>query len=98
MRARQRSLAARNREADAGEIAIGDTRSFTPKPQSYGLKKLPWHRPLDVVAGATGQGDVDETGCGDPPSAAPSCDTSPKLSETMNLQVNVLDGGGNESC
>ena len=33
------------------------------------------------------------TGCGDPPSATPSCDTSPKLSETTNFQVNTLDGG-----
>ena len=61
--------------------------------QSYGLKRLIWHRPRDVVAGATGQGDVDapektHTGCGDPPSA-----TSPRLSEMMNWQVNTLDGG-----
>ena len=40
-----------------------------------------------------GQENVDETGCGDLCSATPSCDTSPKLSETMNLQVNILDGG-----
>ena len=32
------------------------------------------------------------TGCGDPPSATPSCETGPKLSETMNLQVNTHDG------
>ena len=47
--------------------------------KSFGLKKLLWYRPRDVVAGATGQGDVGEiihslavapetmhTGCGDP--------------------------------
>ena len=33
------------------------------------------------------------TGCGDLPSASPSCDTSPKLIETTNLQVNTPDGG-----
>ena len=68
--------------------------------QSNELKRLLWHRPRDDVAGATGQADVHyvapettQTGCGDPPSATPSCDTSPKLSETANLQVNALDWG-----
>ena len=55
------SLAACNRGADAEEIAIGDTRSFETKLQSYGLKKLFRHRPRDVVARASGLGDVDET-------------------------------------
>ena len=61
--------------------------------QSYRLKRLIWHRPRDVVAGATGQGDVDapetmHAGCGDLPSA-----TSPRSSEMMNLETNTLDGG-----
>ena len=81
------SRSRRRRDRDRGHAIL------QAQAQSDGLKKLLWHRPRDVVAGATGQGDVDETGCGDPPSATPSCDASPKLSETMNLQVNILDGG-----
>ena len=69
---------------------------FQAQAQSYELKRFLWHRPRDDVAGATGQGDVSyvppetmHSGCGDPPSATPSCDTSPKLNGTTNL----LDGG-----
>ena len=54
--------------------------------QSYGLKRLIWHR-------AKGNVDVEapetmHTGCGDLPSAS-----SPRSSEMMNLQANTLDGG-----
>ena len=67
--------------------------SLRAQAQSYGLKRRIWHIPRDNVAGATGQGNVDaletmHTGCGDLPS-----DTSPRSSETMNLQANTLDGG-----
>ena len=84
----------RRRERDRRHVIL------QAQAQKLRAKRLFWHRPRDVVAGATGQGDVSyvapetiRTGCGDPPSAFPSCDTSPKPRETTNLKVNTLDGG-----
>ena len=63
--------------------------------QSHVLKRLLWHRPRDVVAGATGQGDVHGTMIElevSPASAAPSCCTGSKLSETVKLNVDSETG------
>ena len=54
------------------------------------LKRLLWHRPRDDVAGATGQGVVDEKIVeleASPASATPSCYTGSKLSETVHVNV-----------
>ena len=62
--------------------------------QSYVLERLLWHRPRDVVAGATGQGDVDETIVeleASSASAALSCYTGSELSETVKLKGNTFD-------
>ena len=62
--------------------------------QSHVLERLLWHRPRDVVAGATGQGDVDETIVeleASSASAAPSCYTGSKFSETVKLKGDTFD-------
>ena len=68
---------------------------FQAQAQSYELNRFLWHRPRDDVDVATGQRDVSyvatetmHSGCGNPPSATLSCDTSPTLNGTTNL----LDG------
>ena len=62
--------------------------------QSYVLKRLLWHRPRDFVAGATGQGDVDETESNlRPLQRVPllPCYTGSKLSESVKLKGNTFD-------
>ena len=64
------------------------------KAQSNVLKRLLWHRPRDVVAGATGHGDVDETIVeleASSASAALSCYTGSELSDTVKLKGNTFD-------
>ena len=81
--------------AGAEENAIGDARSFNQaEAQSYVLKRLLRHRPRDVVAGATGQGDADETIVeleASSASAAPSCHTGSELSETVKSKGNTFE-------
>ena len=58
------------------------------------LKPLFWHRPRDDVARATGQRVADEKVVGQEASsasAAPSCYTGPKSSETVKLKDKTFD-------
>ena len=59
--------------------------------KSYVLKRLLWHRPRDDVAGATGQGVVDEKFVGQEASPTPFCYTGLKFSETVKLKNNTFD-------
>ena len=63
-------------------------------PSSNVLKQILWRRPWDVVAGATGQGEVEETIVElevSSASAAPSFYTDSKLSETVKLKGDTFD-------
>ena len=61
MRARACGASQHAIEEPTPKRSRSETRDPSSQAQSYGLKKLFRHRPRDVVARATGQGDVDET-------------------------------------